>query len=355
MSTEPIATFNSNEQSGQNSSIFDQLSKTMHATIDNVRSINEQVKTLAINARIEASQAGSSGSAFGVVAQEMLALSTKTARVAEELDIKTNDFNLIGEDVVGTRLADLALNNIDLIDRNLYERTCDVRWWATDASVVDALTKLTPQSASHASTRMKVILNAYTVYFDLVLCDTKGIIIANGRPDLYTVTGLNVAKSAWFSKAICKATGDEYGFQSAHVSPLVNHKLSLIYSCTVRREGKTNGAPIGVLGVIFNWETFSDAILNGKKYDNPELAETDRFIIDPNGTIIASSRQLPASYTFPVSLFSTLFAKRSGYIHDYLDGNRVCIAQAISPGFETYETGWHSIIVKPQPDVVAVM
>ena len=30
------------------------------------------------------------------------------------------------------------LTNIDLIDRNLYERSCDVRWWATDSSVVDA-------------------------------------------------------------------------------------------------------------------------------------------------------------------------------------------------------------------------
>ena len=27
---------------------------------------------------------------------------------------------------------------IDLIDRNLYERTCDVRWWATDSAMVAA-------------------------------------------------------------------------------------------------------------------------------------------------------------------------------------------------------------------------
>jgi hypothetical protein len=28
------------------------------------------------------------------------------------------------------------LNAIEIIDRNLYERTCDVRWWATDSAVV---------------------------------------------------------------------------------------------------------------------------------------------------------------------------------------------------------------------------
>ena len=30
-------------------------------------------------------------------------------------------------------MDNLALNAIELIDRNLYERTCDVRWWATDS------------------------------------------------------------------------------------------------------------------------------------------------------------------------------------------------------------------------------
>ena len=37
----------------------------------------------------------------------------------------------------GERMVDLSLNAIELIDRNLYERTCDVRWWATDSAIVD--------------------------------------------------------------------------------------------------------------------------------------------------------------------------------------------------------------------------
>ena len=32
--------------------------------------------------------------------------------------------------------VDLAVSDMD---RNLYERSCDVRWWATDAAVVDAI------------------------------------------------------------------------------------------------------------------------------------------------------------------------------------------------------------------------
>ncbi len=44
---------------------------------------------------------------------------------------------IMAEQAQGARLVDLALNAIEIVDRNLYERTCDVRWWATDFAVRD--------------------------------------------------------------------------------------------------------------------------------------------------------------------------------------------------------------------------
>ena len=46
----------------------------------------------------------------------------------------------------------------DLIDRNLYEWTCEVPWWATDDSLVQALTKHTYAAYQYASQRLGVIL-----------------------------------------------------------------------------------------------------------------------------------------------------------------------------------------------------
>ncbi len=54
----------------------------------------------------------------------------------------------------GERLVDLALNAIEIIDRNLYERSCDVRWWAPTPPSSNAPSRLmrirrpTPESAS---------------------------------------------------------------------------------------------------------------------------------------------------------------------------------------------------------------
>jgi len=113
-------------------SLIEQLTEAMTDAIGDIRKINGNTKLLALNARIEAARAGSNGSAFGVVAQEMQILSGQTALVADDLATKTQSsvselVSIISGNVRGTRMADMALNCVDLVDRNLYERTCDVR------------------------------------------------------------------------------------------------------------------------------------------------------------------------------------------------------------------------------------
>ena len=60
-------------------------------------------------------------------------------------------------------MVDLSLNAIELIDRNLYERTCDVRWWATDSAIVGCAATRDAAAVAHVSDRLGVILSAYTV------------------------------------------------------------------------------------------------------------------------------------------------------------------------------------------------
>jgi len=331
--------------------IVEQLASTMTSAINEIREINENAKLLSLNARIEAARAGSSGAAFGVVAQEMQALSTNTASVADAMANKTREsisnlVNIIGGNVRGTRLADIALNSVDLIDRNLYERTCDVRWWATDSSLVDALQNPNEASALYASKRMGVILNAYTVYLDLVLCDLSGRIIANGRPNTYSSIGRNESKSPWFVKAMAMRSGNDFAFQSAHKSNLVADQSVLIYSSTVRRNGEANEPILGVLGVAFNWEALSSAVLVNASLNEAESQKTLRLIVDDEANVLASSRPLPYDYKVPMQKIDSLFQQTKGYVLEELEKKRVCIAHAKAPGFETYSTGWHAILIQ---------
>ena len=332
--------------------LLSDLSHSLDTAIAEIRDINMNTKLLSLNARIEAARAGAAGAAFGVVAQEMHDLSDKTALAADSLKNETKRAieemsHVLRTKVRGTRLSDIALTNIDLIDRCLYERTCDVRWWATDQSVVDALNNPTPAALRQASQRLGVILSAYTVYYDLVLCDMLGNVVANGRPLEYKSVGMQQAGEEWFREAATSRSGDEFGFQTAHRSRLVDGKLSLVYSCGVREEGSANGKLLGVLGIVFNWEALAQTIVTGAPIAEEEREATRCVIVDGDGTLLADSwgQQLQESLGLPA--MHSIFAERKNFVTGDYRGEKCCIAHAQSPGFETYSTGWHSLLIQP--------
>jgi len=328
------------------------LSTALETAILEIHGVNAETKVLALNARIEAARAGQFGAAFGVVAEEIQVLSDKTSKIADQMARRTREktaeyTEMIDRRIRGTRLSDLALVNIDLIDRNLYERTCDVRWWATDGSLVDALTSETEQSREFASHRLGVILSAYTVYHDLVLCDCDGRIVANGRPEKYTNVGFNESSSDWFRAAMATGSGDEYGFQSAHQSPIVSHQPSLIYSCAVREGANARGKKIGVLGIVFDWMGLAQPILENIPVDASEKSTTCAYILDRQGCILASNRETGIGQRLDLREMDRLRNTEKGFFVTDIGGRRVCVGHAQAPGFETYSTGWLSVVTQP--------
>jgi hypothetical protein len=328
------------------------LSSMLTDAIDEISDINSNTRLLALNARIEAARAGEAGAAFSVVAGEVQTLSEKTSGVANELATKTKQSiaelsDIIGTSVRGTRLSDIALTNIDLIDRNLYERSCDVRWWATDSSVVDALTKGTADAYQFASQRLGVILNSYTVYVDLVLADLNGKIVANGRPDQFKSIGRSVSDQEWFTSAQRTKSGDEFGFQTAHRSDLIDRRPALVYSCGVRQEGQANGKLIGVLGIIFNWEALAQTIMKAVPLAAAEKSITRCCIIDAFGRVLADSFEKHLVDTLDISAVPDVFTRKKGFFVTHYQGRNCCIGYAKAPGFETYTTGWYSLIIQP--------
>ncbi len=127
--------------------LSERLSAVAGEKIGEIAYVNRSAKMLAINALIVAARAGEAGRGFAIVAEEFKTISTQIDVVAAALESQVradlNELTAIGGAILGhlrgQRLADLALNAIEIIDRNLYERTCDVRWWATDSAVVDCV------------------------------------------------------------------------------------------------------------------------------------------------------------------------------------------------------------------------
>jgi hypothetical protein len=329
------------------------LDDRLSQAIDRIGNLNSETKFIAINAKMEAMRAGGlAGRAFGVVAQAIQKVSKQTADVATTLAEETHqtvvELRQINESlattVLGDRFANLALVNIDLIDRNLYERTCDVRWWATDSSVVEACASPTQSSLKHVTQRLGQILDAYTVYFDIVLCDLEGRVIANGRPQLFSSAGSCHADKEWFRSALACGSGDQFGFRGMNTSSLVNNQRCLVYSASVRQEGQLRGKPTGVLGVIFRWDALAQTIVERTPLNADEKANARVLIIEPRGRILADTDRCFGESFDIAELAQLMSSPRSFAVLDRSDG-RTVIGHARSPGYETYATGWHSLVI----------
>lgn len=333
-----------------------QLASLLEGAVDDIALMNREAEVLSLNARIEAARAGDLGAAFGVVAHAMSQLSSRTANSAKELsrgsgkligDLRRMN-ELLTTETLGVRLSDLALGNIDLVDRNLYERSCDVRWWATDDSLVQALSDPSFQRLEHASRRLGVILNAYTVYFDLVLCDLHGTVVANGRPKAYPSQGSDQSQAPWFRAALATASGDEFGFQSVHRSPLVQHQRALVYSCAVREGGDAKGKPLGVLGIVFNWDGLGQVILDRIPLSAEEKRLAVACFTDPAGQVLADYPAGALGAQFELPDRGRLMNNGKNFAMVGWKGKQACVGHACSQGFETYATGWHSFVLLPE-------
>jgi hypothetical protein len=313
-----------------------------------------ETKFVALNARIEAGRAGGvSGRAFDVVAQAIQDISQRTADVAENLTDEFRDLLREMRDITdelatrsrGERLADLALTNIDLIDRNLYERSCDVRWWATDQSVIDVLINPNAETVAHATKRMGQILDSYTVYFDIVCMDLEGRVIANGRPFEFRSVGTVHRDQSWFVRALKTSNGTEYVQSEVGQSSLCSDERTMIFSCTIRTGGQADGTPLGVLAVVFRWNALAQTIVERTPLSQSEWTQTRVCVVDTHGRLLADSEQNTGNIIHVPDWSDILRVDRGYRMARYLESN-YCIGHARSPGYETYRTGWCSLILQ---------
>jgi len=315
-----------------------------------IHDITGQTRILALNATIEAARAGEAGKGFAVVANEVKTVSSEIERLADEMQAELMQAlaalrgvgSRMASDVRGKRLVDLSLNAIEIIDRNLYERTCDVRWWATDAALVEAASDPAPARLAHATARLGVILSAYTVYLDLWLCGPDGRILANGRPDRFpSVRGLDVSGSSWFRQAVETRTGDEY--VAADIAPCaaLGGAPVATYAAAIREGGALKGRPVGVLAIHFDWGPQAQAVVDGVRLGPEEAARSRVMLLDSHHRVLADSTGRAAlSETFPLQT-----SRKDAGSYEDPDGGTVAFHR--TPGYETYRgMGWYGCIVQ---------
>lgn len=334
-----------------------QIISTIQNEVQKFASTNEKIASqtnlLALNATIEAARAGEYGKGFAVVASEVKNLANQATNNSKELRTKvlsqivsqTEELSHFFRERDCQRLTEMAQTLVQLIVRNLYERTADVRWWATDEAFYRCMEEITEENCSHAIKRLSIINRFYSVYMNLLLVDTHGKVVAVSEPEKYrSALGANVAGQRWFSSALATRSGDEYIADDIYTDALHNNLPVSVYSTAVRRGGEINGEVLGVIGVFFNWSEQSRCIVQDEPNLSKEEWERSRvLLLDARHRIIASSdgRDLLAPFALECQ------NRTKGY---YIDGSGNVVAFAKTLGYQEYDgLGWWGVIIqKPE-------
>lgn len=329
--------------------IMKRLSEDILRFAKSNETIAGQTQLLSLNATIEAARAGKNGLGFSVVAKEVGNLAKQASgnakafqeRVLGRIAQGTGFAEGLVDQLEGQRLTDMSLSLVQFIVRNLYERTADCRWWATD----DAMVKVCENPSdvalqAHATMRLGTINFFYSVYLDLVLVDTKGNVIANAKPDQFSMLGRNLAQEQWFNKAMQTTKGDQYVVDE--IKPFASHhnKPVAVYAATVRKEAKLDGEIIGVLGVYFDWEAQAKAIVSSEPPLTPaEWEKTRIMLLDGNKRVIAASDERGLYMPFPL--------KDNGQKRgSYYEGTDI-VAFSKTLGYQEYDgLGWYCVTVQ---------
>jgi hypothetical protein len=314
--------------------------------IDRIASVMSQTKLLAINARIEAARAGAAGAGFGFLADEMGKVAGSITKIGEELRTAINEstaqLETAGSELLrtskGTRYADLALNVIDIMDRNLWERSCNVRFWATDAAIVRSLEQPAPAAAEAAQKRLAIITSAYTVYLDIWICDAAGEVVNCGKPHIYpNAIGTDISRSLWFQSAMQSRSGAEFSVSDIAPVASLNKQAAATYAASIRAGGAPQGKIIGVLAVLFDWTPQSAAIVKGVGLTESEKATTRVLILDKDHRVLAASDD--------TGLLEEIFPLNTEAAARFYVEGRTLTGYAQTPGYQSYKgLGWYGVV-----------
>lgn len=180
---------------------------------------------------------------------------------------------------------------VDLLDRNLYERANDCRWWAVTPELRVALAeKGTLGNMVRRITDILTYINKlYTVYARIFVYDTQGIILASthatpGPSPTDSVIGLRLNANT-LEHVLALRSEQDYHVTPFEATPLNGNVPTYIYHAAIR-DPDDETRVVGGIGIVFDAAgEFSDMLQSGLT----NKADVTAFYIDRNALIISST------------------------------------------------------------------
>jgi hypothetical protein len=244
------------------------------------REIQRRLDRMVWNGRIH--QAAESNAFSRSLLEEIAATGRRTKDVFERASselLTTVASGLLGE---ARFLADLS---VDVLDRNLYERANDCRWWATSPV-------LATMDAAAARGTLAHINGLYTVYADILLFDADGVVVAASRD-----TGAEGRRlsSAWVGDCLKLRDPMRYAVSPFEPSELYGGAGTYVYAAPIL----AGGSAVGGVALVFDSTPQFEAMLRAAL---PETAGSVAAFCRRDGAVMSRTGDLPV--TLPSSVLA---------------------------------------------------
>ncbi|OWY28024.1 chemotaxis protein CheW [Herbaspirillum robiniae] len=274
---------------------------------------------------------------------EMLKLKTILDQISEtgnrSNELFAQSIHDLYQTVLASSMRDAEFSTgllVDLLDRNLYERSDDCRWWALTPELRATLAQaeIGDAEAAKLGEILAYINGLYTVYTRLFIYDRHGRIVASTGDGLDGVLGSSI-DAATLEQVMSLRSQQHYHVSSFAPSPLYGDRDTYIYHAAIRALDN-DGEVVGGIGIVFDSEPELRNMLRAGLAGKDKMSA---FYVDRAGRILSGtddSRPVGATLEIDPALLQVANGEaRSGVIVH--DGQYAIVAASASNGYREFK------------------
>ena len=231
---------------------------------------------------------------------------------------------------------------VDIMDRNLYERANDVRWWAQNGRLRALLSQSTLSEGDREELRsiLVYINELYTVYTNLILFDRRGMAVAVSNPD--EVHWIGQAMSEHLPLEAVWSLDDSLRYAVSAFAPnaLYGGDASYVYLASI--QSSSGGGSTGGLAIVFDARPQFEAMLNAAIQDESGqvIEGASAVFLDDRYRVLASTDRTHVIGQV-LDIDSRFHDLRPGERQSFIgeQGGVTCaLSAAVSQGYREYKT-----------------
>jgi len=232
---------------------------------------------------------------------------------------------------------------IDIMDRNLYERANDCRWWALTTEFRKVLDQaiLSYEDREKLNAILAYINELYTVYTNLFIYDNKGIIVAVSKKEQEHLIGKQLS-NPWVEKTLRIKESSQYCVSDFEHSELYENKHTYIYNASIKSyQNPTN--IVGGIGIVFDSEVeFKDMVVDSLPRTVVGEIKNGAFgVLTTKDKMVISSSDDKYSVGSILNLDDKFFNLRNGKSHSEiitLNNKFYAVGVKCSQGYREYKS-----------------